>query len=462
MARRAWITVLLAVLLTCMSASAQNPPKVQNVCPYTQHPTALACLIPDLSQTGKSQNLSTFNTTIAQVIGQLPLAAPVSGFVLGFDKKLGIPVEENQNLGSVLTERGNTVGRHKLFVGFTYQRFVFHTVDGTKLSNLPSVYLFSSATSNGVTANQYGSSTNSLSANLSQYSGIVAFGLTDRIDISVTVPFERVSLSAGYRDLTQGLLTFQGSISNPINPSAGVTTPAISHNSVAGSATGFGDLLVNMKGTIISGEKSKVAFGLEARFPTGDQYNLLGTGAYGVKPYIVFSRLGRVTPHVNLGYQWNDFSNLYVNPCRFNGACPDAGAGLPTLRLPDSLNYSAGADIGIAKRLTFVADFVGQHYFNAPRVTSAVPANSAKPSIPGIPTPNPLSISSVAAFNTFFGNAPTVGVATGAINVDNVALGLKWNPAGRLILSANALIRLDSGSLRPDRFVPLVGVSYRF
>jgi hypothetical protein len=424
---------------------------VVDQCPYSpQHKTALACLIPDLTQTGTSSNLSRFNTTIAQVIGQLPLAAPVSGFVLGFDKKLGIPIQENQNLGSVLTERGNTVGRHKLFVGFTYQRFVFHTIDGTSLSKLPSVY---SVSTGSPTINQFDASNNSVSANLSQYTGIIAFGLTDRVDISMTIPFERVSMSAGNSLVAEALVNTTGTMT-----SFGVATQP-SSQSIAGSASGIGDIVFNMKGTVVNGEKSKLALGMEARFPTGDEFNLLGTGAYGVKPYIVFSRVGRVTPHVNLGYQWNDFSNLYINPCHFRATLDPTnclgGAGLPTLRLPDSLNYSAGADIGIVKKLTFVADFVGQHYFNAPRVTAPQPAANAH--IPGIPLPNPQN-----GLATAFDQQPTVGVSTGSVNVDDFAVGLKWNPVGRLILSANALIRLDSGSLRPDRFVPLIGASYRF
>ena len=414
-----------------------------NVCPYRPaHSTSLACLIPDLTQTGQSQNLARFNTTIAQVLGQLPLAAPVSGFVLGFDKKLGIPVEESQNLGSVLTERGNTVGRHKLFLGFTYQRFVFQTIDGTKLSSLPSAYFIQTVP--GTSIQEYGISNNSLGANLSQYTGIVAFGLTDRIDVSLTVPYERVSLSAGNSNVQQAFVS--NGVSSVSNVQAG--------QNIAGSAHGVGDLLFNMKGTVFNGEKSKIALGMEARFPTGDEFNLLGTGAYGVKPYVVFSRLGRITPHLNLGYQWNDFSDLYINSCYFNGACTANLTGLPTLRLPDSLDYSAGADIGVVKKFTVVADFVGQHYFNAPRVTPAVPLSQAN--IPGMPIPG--SSAQVAAFN----NAKTVGVATGSIDVNNVAAGIKWNPTGRLILSANALIRLDTGGLRPNRFVPLVGISYRF
>ena len=454
---------VVGFLFAVSALGAQAQQTVIDACPYSpQHKTALACLIPDLTQTGASQNLSRFNTTVAQVIGQLPLAAPVSGFVLAFDKKLGIPVEQNQNLGSVLTERGNTVGRHKVFIGFTYQRFVFQTIDGAKLSNLPSVYQIGApiVTSNGLTINEYGASNNSVSANLSQYAGIVAFGLTDRIDISATLPFERVSLAAGNSDLQSAFVTTKTSTGAFVSSSA--SNPSSTAHSVAGSASGIGDLLLNMKGTVVNGEKAKLALGMEARIPTGDEYNLLGTGAYGLKPYVVLSRLGRITPHVNLGYQWNYFSNLYINPCHYAPATANTSCastpGLPTLRLPDSVDYSGGADIGLVKRLTVVADFVGQHYFNAPRVTEPVQASLANPAIPGIPIQNPFNNSSITAFNNF----KTVQVSNSSINVDNLAVGLKWNPVGKLIISANALIRLDSGSLRPARFVPLLGMSYRF
>ena len=452
---------IVILLLGAVSMRAQT---VIDSCPYSpQHKTSLACLIPDLTQTGSSQNLSRFNTTVAQIIGQLPLAAPVSGFVLRFDRKLGIPVEANQNLGSILTQRANTVGRHKLFLGFTYQRFVFQTIDGVKLSNLPSVYQFgtiqtTNAANQNVTIAEYGASHNSVSANLSQYAGIVAFGLTDPIDISATVPFERVSLSAGNSNLQEAFVTTLTGTSTIIGTSA--SNRSNNTQSIAGSATGFGDIVISAKGTVFNGEKAKLAVGVETRLPTGDQYNLLGTGAWGVKPYFAFSRSGRVTPHANVGYQWNNYSNLYINSCYFipagaAGSCASS-AGLPTLRLPPSIDYSGGADIGIVKRLSVVADLIGQHYFNAPRVTKPVPASSAN--IPGVPIPNPLNNASIATFN----NSQTVQVTTGGINWNNLAVGLKWNPFSRFVFSGNALIRLDNGSLRPARFVPLLGVSYRF
>src|SRR3984957_2713242 len=214
------------ILLCFLGSSALTRAQVtlQPQCPYTAHALSLACLIPDTTQAGKSQNLARFNTTIAQVLGQLPLAAPVSGFVVGFDKATGQFVPLNENLGSVLTERGNTVGKHNIFVAFTAQRFVFQTIDGIKLSNLPTVGQYGTIPGTllpgqSPAAYEFESSTNSVSANLNQYTGIIAVGLTDKIDLSVTVPFERVSLSGGYSNLTQ---TFVSSNSSGVATGGGI------------------------------------------------------------------------------------------------------------------------------------------------------------------------------------------------------------------------------------------------
>jgi hypothetical protein len=422
--------MLTCSLLLSVMLSAQS--KIPSTCPYVGHVNDLACLIPGITSTGASggNGLSSFNTTVAQVLGQLPLAVPVSGFVLGFDAKLGIPIDITQNLGSVLTERGNTVGKYKLFVGFTYQRFVFETVDGVSLNNLPLVGLVGSGKTEILTGSR-----DNLSANIDQYTAIAAFGLSSRIDVSATVPFERVSLAGGHGVLSEALASQPGSVG---------TVAALN---VSGSASGVGDLILNLKGTVIPGEKSKMAMGLEARFPTGDVYNLLGSGAYGIKPYVVFSRFsGRFTPHANLGYQWNGFSLLRVNPCYYQGGCSALGSGIPTLRLPDSLDYSGGVDVGLVpKKLSAVADIVGQRFFTAPRVTAPGPSV-----LPGVTLPPGSPF------------ATSVNVTNASYFLDNAAVGLKWDPVSHLIISANALIRLDSGGLRPARFVPLGGISYRF
>ncbi len=431
MTKRLLVVTAILVLLTCLSAGAQQT--IVNHCPYSQqHWNQLACLIPDLTTTGNS-NIQGFNTTLARVIGELPVAVPVSGFALTLDKSTGVYMVSS-DLGGVLTERGSTLGRNKLFLGFTYQHFNFDEIDGTNLTNIQTV---SAITYSGVPA--FLSSTNKLSASIDQYTAIAAFGISDRMDLSITLPIDNVSLSGTASNRVEA--TNNGVIpASPLNPQS---------LSISGSASGVGDLFLNGKYGIVKGESSRLAAGLEVRVPTGNEYNLLGSGSTGFRPYIVYSRLGkRFHPHGNFGYQWNSQSVLNL------------GANGESLRLPSSLVYAAGADYSLLKRLTVVGDFVGQHYFDTTTITRAQLATSTNVLNLGPPcVGNPPAPSGCNALN---GTVSTVGVKNNsAFDEDNLAVGIKLNPVGKLVVSANVMIKLNDAGLRAN-YVPLVGISYKF
>ena len=83
--------------------------------------------------------------------------------------------------------------------------------------------------------------------------------------------------------------------------------------------------------------------GLDVRLPTGDEMNLLGSGAAGLQPFAIWSATyGRVSPHVNAGYRWNGSSVLAGNP-----ATGESG------HFPDQVSYALGADVSVNPRLTW-------------------------------------------------------------------------------------------------------------
>ena len=60
--------------------------------------------------------------------------------------------------------------------------------------------------------------------------------------------------------------------------------------------------------------KALLATGLDARMPTGDEYNFLGAGSFGARPFLAVSmRRGNFSPHANFAYQWNGNSILAGN-----------------------------------------------------------------------------------------------------------------------------------------------------
>jgi hypothetical protein len=390
------IAILTSLLFISIGASAQSNCGAK-----------LYCLIPTALHT-TSSTFNFFNDAFGTQISQLPLATPASGFIYSFSN--GVYTSSSESFGPLLTERSETIGRHKLYLAFTYQRFAFDDVDGNDIKTIPILFYFPTEQNpQVVTITQ-----NRVDTKIDQFVAFATFGLARRLDVSVAVPFERVSMGVGssgteYSTTTSAMASFT--------------------ESLAGSASGIGDVVLSAKGTLIAHDRFGMAVGAEFRLPSGDERNFLGSGAYGVRPYLVLSRRGRVAPHLNLGYQWNGNSLLAANE---NG----------NQHLPGYFGYAGGADIGVTKRLTVVADLLGEHFFDAPQISK--PENVSAP-----------------VNNQQMAFTSVVRVPSASYEVDNLSLGLKVNPVGHLLLSANVLLKLNEGGVRA-RAVPLVGISYSF
>ncbi|HZU23393.1 MAG TPA: hypothetical protein VE998_11230 [Terriglobales bacterium] len=385
----------------------------------------LACELPTATRTSTAvvgtgtQTLGSLSPTLATALSQLPVATAVSGTGLSFSRSLGMSVATNDSLGSILTQRGETIGRHNFYVSMTYQRFSFDSIDGIDLKNLKTVNSVNYS-SGQVT---YNALDTRVDLRVDQFTGLASFGLTSRLDFSMIVPFSKVTMASGTAIPTpSGYGTLYVT-----SPNAAPFAQAQGAVSYPGSAFGIGDIVLNGKGTVYNGERTKVALGTDFRFKTGDETNYLGTGAYGVKPYVVISHRGRkLTPHANVGYQWNGVSPLTLDA---NGQH----------NLPGSVDYAGGLDWRAAKKLTIVGEFLGQYVINAPRV------QLISASVPGAPG----------------GSLQTVSPYSGSYAMDNGAIGFKANPVGGLMITANAMFKLDDAGLRA-RVVPLFGISYRF
>ena len=396
-------TILLSISLCTMGGIAQG----QVPCPgYNPNNNKnLACEIATATRTsGQASSLGSLSPTLAAQLSQLPIATAVTGTGLTFSKSLGVFTASLDSLGTILTQRGETIGKHKFFVSFSYQRFIFKSIDGVTLKDMPIVNFIDF----GTVGTSYVTGKSAIDLRVDQLAAVGSFGLTDRIDVSVVVPYSRVKLKTV-------------STAHQYNFGAQQSDFDMGTTSLPGAARGFGDVTANVKVNLLKGERTSIAAGNEIRFPTGDEMNYLGTGAYGIKPYIVLSRRGRLTPNVNFGYQWNGGSALLPN----------------SENLPSSLMYSGGADFRVVKRFTITSEFMGQYVLDGSRIGLGTRV------VPGL------------------GSQPTVAPFKGSYAMHNLGVGFKLNPIWRLILTFNALIKLDDGGLR-SKFVPLAGISYRF
>jgi hypothetical protein len=195
---------------------------------------------------------------------------------------------------------------------------------------------------------------------------------------------------------------------------------------------------MRLKGTLVRGPHAALALATDVRFPTGDEKNFLGSGTYGVKPFLVGSMTaGKLAPHVNIGYQINGSSVLA-------GDITEGTKG----HLPNNLFYTLGADVGVAKRLTLAFDLLGQRVFNATSVLLDQPFTSPvkELTVPGV--------NAQASYQQITNRSVSFNIVSGSA-------GFKAQLAGKLLLTMNALFALNNNGLHA-KVVPLVGFSYVF
>jgi hypothetical protein len=407
------------------------------------------------SQTGFQIPLS---VSVGTELSLVSVASPASGVLFTYDPTLHTFVPSTtESYGPILAERAETIGKHRIFVAATYQYFNFSSLDGIDLHHLPVVYSHTpfpvtvcpnprdpqcDASKPGYPAfeQEYITTQNRIDLKANQVTLTGTFGLTQRIDISVDVPILDVGL--GITSAAQIVRVPPQPVpsTNPLYATTidgfyhffNASDPAGSLDEVVSNskhATGIGDVVFRVKGTVLNYEKVRVALGLDIRTPTGDEENFLGSGAIGVKPFIAASYPGRISPHVNLGFQYNGDSVLAGN-------LVTASEG----KLPNQFLYAGGVDIAVTRRLTLAADLLGNRLSSVDRLRTS---------------------SYVDINGTTHYAVPQTELFSGSVNMVDISGGAKVNIWRNLLLTANVAFKANNAGLRAT-VIPLGEISYTF
>ena len=370
-------------------------------------------------------NFGQFGTAMVSQFVTLPLPSPASGFTFRFDPSTGVFQRTTESFGPILAARADTIGAHRWSFGFAAQRFTFDTVEGLDLHQVPAVFTHDDAQQLGGRQDVV-TTLNSVEATTNQFTTFVTVGVTDRFDVSLALPIVSSSLTVASNATIQRLGT-----TNPLTHffrQADGTVGNTRTFTAIGDASGMGDVTVRLKTLVGKGTSGAMAVGVDVRLPTGDAMNLLGTGAVGVQPFMILSTtMQRVSPHVNLGYQWNGSSVLAGNPA--TGESAD---------FPDQAVYAAGADVAVNPHLTLAFDLLGRYVMNAERI-------------------HPQDFHALDGTSVF----RDIGFSPSSFNVLSGSLGMKLQIVDRLLLDANVLFALDNHGVR-DKVTPLVGFELSF
>ena len=227
----------------------------------------------------------------------LPLASPSSGIILTWDPEATAFVSSADSLGPIFGERADTIGKHRVFLGFAYQYFNFNSLDGLSLKALQVVLTQPDFVLDGTTCSISAPDTNPappsnlpsrtgdcsfirdvittsnrIDLKIHQFTTFITFGLTSRIDISIAIPVENVRMGifslatiVHNEDPTTLTHAFPPTLDCP----ATCLTQLFSN---VGAASGIGDMTLRIKGTAWKGERAALALGADIRMPTGDQF----------------------------------------------------------------------------------------------------------------------------------------------------------------------------------------------
>lgn len=334
----------------------------------------------------------TITGSLAIGLATLPVSSSASGFTYRLDQSLGgVPTRASQSFGPFFTDRTLTLGPSRGSLGASYQRSTFTAIDGRDLRDGT---LVATASSFGTEPQPFDVETVTLRMHTDTLTLSGNYGAGDRVDIGAAIPFVRLSLEGERIDTYRGRRLTQASAS--------------------ATASGVGDLLVRVKYNALRAAGTGIAFGVDARLPTGDEENLLGTGEAAVKPKIIWSaEADRIAVDGDLGFS-------------FGG-------------LTDEITYGGAVTVIGSPRLMLVGEIAGRRLQSAGKLTEITEPH---PRLAGIST---IRLSAVEA-----SSHRAVAV-----------VGVKWNPTSTWLVGANVVRRLTTAGVTAD-WVPSVGIEYSF
>ncbi|MEO8216775.1 MAG: transporter [Acidobacteriota bacterium] len=378
------------------------------------------------------QALQQFNASLSQQLSSFPLPSSAGGFTYEYDPQLGVFNRASNSFGPVYAERANTIGRGKFNLGINASHFSFDHLDDLSLRDGDVRLVFTH-----VDVNRDGNSevpffegdliTGQLFLKVDSdiTAFVMTYGVTDRLDIGAAIPLVRVQIDAQSNLQLQRIATGQSStIHQFLNGSRAETV------SQSGSASGVGDVLLRAKYRLVQTPSAGLAIGGDLRLPTGEERDLLGTGATQVKALVIGSlTAGAFSPHVNAGYLWS------------SGGQQD---------IPNEIDYAAGFDWAVHPRMTLAVDVLGRDVLDS-RSVSVEPVTFRANTNPDSTT---APVITTAQFPSLLTTVQDSNALSGSI-------GVKFNPFGNILITVNGLFALNNKGLQSD-FSPLIGLDYSF
>jgi hypothetical protein len=356
--------------------------------------------------------------TLAQAVGlevaTAPLGSSSGGFIFTFDPATRGYRRTSGSFGPAFAERALTIGKGKFSGGFNLLHRTYDEFGGLDLASFD-VFEFAGGALAAKTAEM------ELEAESDTLALFATVGVLNNWDLSVQVPYVRVSVSGTSRILTESGNELQRVLLNS-------------------SSTGIGDIAIFTKYRFKqfgaepeagAGSNGALAAAATIRLPTGDEEELRGLGVgRALFSFIASASFGRLSPHVNVGYEfWTKSVSV-----------PRDFQGLATLSAKDQIHYAAGVEFEVRRDFTILADVLGRYQRGTGQVGY-----------------QPFDFPEQARVD----RAIALVAEPNGVHSALVVPGFKWNFLRQGLLSVHAIVSLTQEGLR-DRVTPVVGIDWGF
>ena len=179
-------------------------------------------------------------------------------------------------------------GRGRIAFGFSYQFFSYDALDGVRLAAIPAVFTHDNSQAGGGRADVV-ATTNTVEATVNRFTAALTYGVSDRLDLSLAIPVVATRLSMLSNATIHRIGTGESAVHYFRDPTPSADTGRRNSFSPRDRRPASAISWSRVKGTMMREGSRALAAGLDVRMPTGDEQNLLGSGALGIRPFAAFS-----------------------------------------------------------------------------------------------------------------------------------------------------------------------------
>jgi hypothetical protein len=262
-----------------------------------------------------------FNGGIVEQLTKFPIGSSSGGFLYGFDPAVGTFTRTSRSFGTSYGERPLTSGRGTFAVGFNNQSIDFSHFDETELDSgeIRFVYAHRDLVAGlPLTPERSDVLLATLRLKISSRTSLTTFsyGVTDRLDVGATIPFNRTTLEA----VVDKEILRLGTADPTVHSFDGLGSVRQASTG-GGTASGLGDVRLVAKYNFLRRPRYALAVMQDFRLPTGDDRNLLGAGTLTSRTLGIFSTGNRsFAINVSAGAS---FATENLEAQRFVGTSPN-------------------------------------------------------------------------------------------------------------------------------------------